>query len=119
MPRYQIRRIFEFLPGKIDGRPEEVPPDLRDANGHQIRPLAWWPVQPFEIESSEESAALRWAERAWNREERSVCLDNRIPPARFIELQDRVRPGTADTRDNTSVVSFWAVREDDGIWRAA
>jgi hypothetical protein len=118
MPRFQIRRVFEFIPGKNNGVPEEIPPDLCDANGRLIQPLAWWPVQPFEIESSEESSALRWADKAWLRENQSVCLDDRIKPERFVELQDRRRPGSTDPR-STSVIGFWAVRQDDGSWHSA
>jgi hypothetical protein len=118
MPRFEIRRVFEFIPGNVNGVPEAVPSDLCDAEGRQIHPLAWWPVQPFVIESSEESAALRWADKAWLREEQAVCLDDRIKPARFVELQSRIRPGSSDGR-NTSVVGFWAVRQDDGTWHSA
>jgi hypothetical protein len=118
MPRYQIRRIFEFIPGKIDGQAEALPPDFCDASGKLIQPLAWWPAKPFEIESSEESAALRWAEKAWAREERAVCLDDRIKATRFVELQDRIRPGASNPID-TSIIGFWAVREDDGLWHSA
>lgn len=111
MPKFEIHRVFEFIPGPS----ESIPPDLLDDKGELIQPLAWWPVKPFTIESADEKAALHWAEREWIRQERAVCLDARIPAKRFVELQDRKRPGGLSDRD-LSVQQYWGVKEESGPW---
>jgi hypothetical protein len=118
MPQFLIRRVFEFVPGTVNGAPEAVPADLRDDKGQLIQPLAWWPAQPFAIESGEEKSALHWAERQWVREKLAVCLDNRVTQERFVELQARRRPGAPDDSYN-SVRNYWAVQVDGGLWHSA
>ena len=115
MPKFLVRRLFEFVPGKVDGVEETPPADLLDGQGKLIQPIAWWPEKAFAIESHDERAALHWAEREWIRQERAICLDARVSGPRFVELQDRRRPGSPSDAI-TSIESFWGVQEDDGLW---
>jgi hypothetical protein len=108
MPKFEVRVFFEFAPGQVDGTPESPPADLLDEKGNLLAPLGIWPQQNAKIEAADPDEAIATLQSQWKSENQPIFLDERIPPARFAQLENCRRPGRDDC---TSVVANWMARQ--------
>jgi hypothetical protein len=108
MPKFEVRVLFEFAPGQINGAPEEPPADLLDEKGKLFTPLGIWPQQNAKLEAANPDDAIAKLMDKWKSESQPIFLDERITRDRFTQLENRPRPGQEDCN---SVVACWQARQ--------
>jgi hypothetical protein len=112
MPLFKVRLDFQFAGNGSDG----VPDGLLDEGGHLISPLAWWPDIPLEIEAPNDIAAVDQAQRRQT-QPLTICIDARIGPERFKELE--MRPQTGSGGKHSSVSRVWITQQEgEPTWHA-
>lgn len=105
--KFEMRYVYEFCPGEVNGSTEPPPPDIFGEIGRNMELGCWPATGTVFVEAATLDGAVRQAEAM-----RQGCLaiNTKIGEDRFWELAYRRRPGTAV--DLYSVVGFWTFREE-------
>ena len=116
MPKFWVRKWYEFNAGTVNGSTESPPKDLL-VDGRLV-PLAQWPRDgALEVMADDDREAFEQANAQYKREGCRPWLRAHVTEERFQELKVRLRPGS-DGR-LTSVMGTWLAKpvgEPGDLW---
>lgn len=107
MPQYEVKMVWQFSPGMVEGSTEMVPKDLLDEDGHMMN-LAEWPRDSLVVDASDNVSAATEAQ-AKRGATGEIYVNSKIGVERIKELTNRERPGSEGRY--TSVNESWIARE--------